>query len=138
VETPVGSNRFYVTFDKDIEAVFTDASGLQIETEMLEHIEGGNNFFVHKLPGRTKISNVTLKSGMTVSKKLFNWYRDITQGKIKRKNMTIEVFDHNGKFVCKWEFRGVIPIKWVGPQLSAGANAMAIETLEFAHEGFTS
>jgi phage tail-like protein len=138
VETPVGGNRFYVTFDGIIEAVFTDASGLQIETEMLEHIEGGNNSFVHKLPGRTKISNITLKSGLAHSHKLFDWYRDIMQGKIVRHNLTIEVLDNAGKPVCKWQFKGAFPIKWVGPQLSAGANAIAIETLEFAHEGLTS
>jgi phage tail-like protein len=135
METLVGTNRFYVFVNSKPQAVFTDASGLQMETELLDHIEGGNNLFVHKLPGRTKVSNLTFKSGLTNSQGLFKWYCEIVQGKITRQNISVVVFDAAGQQVCKWEFHRAFPVKWIGPQFSAGANTMAIETLEFAHEG---
>ena len=48
--------RFYVEIDGMAQAVFTEVSGLQLEMEVMEYQEGGNNDFVHRLPGRTKSS----------------------------------------------------------------------------------
>jgi len=34
-----------------------------------------------------------------------------------------------------WTFRAGLAVKWNGPELNAMANAVAIESLEIAHEG---
>ena len=34
-----------------------------------------------------------------------------------------------------WTFQGGIAAKWVGPELNAMQSAVAIETLEIAHQG---
>ena len=34
-----------------------------------------------------------------------------------------------------WVFRGGLAAAWKGPELKAGDNAVAIESLEIAHEG---
>lgn len=127
--------RFYVKIDGMPSAVFTEMSGLQVETVVTEYEEGGNNGFVHRLPGRTKVGNVTLKRGIVASNEFFNWYSEILNGKLKFRHVDVLVFDAEGKELAKWSFANAYPVKWVGPQLAADGKNAAIETLELAHEG---
>jgi phage tail-like protein len=127
--------RFYVKIGKLEEAVFTEMSGLQIETETTEYAEGGQNGHTHRLPGRMKIGNITLKHGMIRSNKLFMWCRDIMEGKIERQNMTVTMFDPKGDVIVEWDFAGAYPVKWSAPQFSADGKNVAVESLELAHDG---
>ena len=130
--------RFYVQIDNVTHAVFTELTGLQIETEVMEYAEGGNNAFVHRLPGRTKVGNITLKRGMTASNELFKWYIDIAYGKtvpVPRRHVSVIMYDTAGKEVMRWSFNNAYPVKWVGPQLNAGGTNTAVETLELTHDG---
>lgn len=127
--------RFYVRIDDMAQAVFTELSGLQMEMEVTEYAEGGNNNFVHRLPGRIKVSNVTLKRGMTASNEFFRWYVAAMSGKVERRNVTVEMYDSTGQVLSRWNFIRAYPVKWIGPQMSAGGNAVAVETLELAHDG---
>lgn len=132
------SFRFYVQIDSVTEAIFTEVTGLQVETELMDYPEGGNNGFVHRMPGRTKVSNVTLKRGMSRSNELFKWYiNNASEGrsKLDRRHVTIKMYDTAGKELAKWEFLNAYPVKWVGPQLNAGSTNAAIETFELAHGG---
>jgi phage tail-like protein len=131
----VANCRFYVKIDGMPSAVFTEMSGLQVETVVTEYEEGGNNGFVHRLPGRTKVGNVTLKRGIVSSNEFFNWYSEILNGKLKFRHVDVQVFDAEGKELAKWSFANAFPVKWVGPQLAADGKNAAIETLELAHEG---
>jgi phage tail-like protein len=127
--------RFYVKIDDMTQAVFSEVTGLQIETVVQEYEEGGNNGFVHRLPGRTKVSNLTLKRGITKSNEFFKWYASIATGKIERKNISVIMHDAEGAVLMRWEFLRAYPVKWIGPQFSADGKAMAIESLELAHDG---
>ncbi|HEU4325255.1 MAG TPA: phage tail protein [Roseiflexaceae bacterium] len=127
--------RFYVMIDGMTQAVFTELSGLQLEMEVTEYAEGGNNNFVHRLPGRIKVSNVTLKRGMTATNEFFQWYVAAMSGKVKRRNISVVMYDTAGKELLRWNFIRAYPVKWIGPQMSAGGNALAVETLELAHDG---
>jgi phage tail-like protein len=128
--------RFYVLIESMPKAVFTELSGLQVETEVQEYAEGGNNTFTHRLPGRTKVSNITLKRGMTNSNEFFNWYLEHLQGKvITRRNLSIVMYDTTGKELMRWNFINAYPVKWVGPQFTSNGNQAAVETLELAHDG---
>ena len=131
----VANCRFYVKIDGMTTAVFTEMSGLQVETVVTEYEEGGNNGFVHRLPGRTKVSNLTLKRGIVDSNEFFNWYSEILQGKLKYRHVDVLVYDAEGKELAKWSFANAFPVKWIGPQLAADGKNAAIETLELAHEG---
>jgi phage tail-like protein len=130
------SYRFYVEIDAIPQAVFTEVNGLQVETEVMEYKEGGNNGFIHRLPGRTKVGNITLKRGMTRSNEFFTWYLGIAFGrKIIRRNLSIVMYDTLGKEVMRWDFINAYPVKWTGPQFNAGGSASAVETVELAHDG---
>src|ERR1051325_9580397 len=107
-----GGCRFYVKIDGMTSAVFTEMSGLQLETVITEYEEGGNNHFVHRLPGRTKIGNLTLKRGVVASNEFFTWYNEILQGKLKFRHVDVVMFDEAGKEVAKWSFANAFPVKW--------------------------
>jgi len=129
--------KFHVEIQGIEEASFAECSGLEVETEVLEYQEGGLNEYVHKLPGRSKVSNVTLKRGITDSNELWNWYRDVVQGKVERKNVSIVLYDLKSNEVMRWTFIDAYPVKWSGPAFKADENAVTIETLELAHEGMS-
>src|ERR1700687_5302643 len=67
------ANRFYVEVAKIHEAVFTEVSGLQVEMQVTDYEEGGQNNFVHRLPGRLKVGNITLKRGLVRSNDFLKW-----------------------------------------------------------------
>lgn len=130
------SCRFYVRVaGKAQRAVFTEVSGLQLETDVQEYAEGGNNGYVLRLPGRTKFGLLTLKRGATASNELFDWFADVLRGKATRQHVTIDMYDAAGGLVLSWSFRNAYPVRWVGPQFTAAGAAVAVETLELAHEG---
>lgn len=132
---PVPSFRFTVSFEDLPPGGFSDCTGLQSETEVQEYAEGGLNTHTWRLPGRSKQSNVTLKRGI-VNKVLWDWYRAISTGEFKARNCSILVHDPSGSDdVIEFQLVDAFPVKWVGPELSASGNNLAIETLEVAHQG---
>jgi phage tail-like protein len=134
-----GNCRFYVEFGGKVQGVFTEVSGLQVEVEVFEYEEGGTNDVSHRLPGRAKVSNLTLKRGMIRSNDFCNWCLDVAKGTIKRQNITVSMFETNREKapIVTWVFENAYPIKWIGPQFVADGTAAAVETLELAHNGMT-
>ena len=129
--------RFYVEIGgkdggKQIHALFTEVSGLQVEMQVMEYEEGGTNTFVHRLPGRLKVGNVTLKRGLTKSNEFLRWCM-----KLERRNVTVVMYDSTGQPVIRWNFANAYPVKWVGPQFTADSSTLAIESIELTHEGLT-
>jgi len=129
--------RFYVQVGEKsslIQAVFNELSGLQVEMQVTEYEEGGINSFIHKMPGRLKVGNITLKHGLTKSNEFMKW---CMAPKIQRRNVTVVMYDVAGKTVVRWNFLGAFPVKWSGPQFTADSTAVAIESIELAHQGVT-
>lgn len=132
---PYRNSNFLVEIDGITQAGFSDCSGFGSSTDPIEYREGGENTTVRKLPGLTKHNNITLKWGLTDSPDLYNWYRDVVKGQVKRKNGSIVVLDLDGREKVRWNFFNAWPTKWDGPNFSAKGSEVAIETLEIAHEG---
>jgi phage tail-like protein len=131
---PVPSFRFTVRFD-DLQPVgFSDCTGLTLETEVQDYHEGGLNTHSWKFVTRNKQGNLTLKRGI-VDDVMWNWYLAITNGAIQFRNATITVQNPSGDDVMEFQALQAFPVKWVGPDLSASQNNLAVETLEFAHQG---
>ena len=132
---PFRNFNFVVEIQGLRQAGFSECSGFGSTTEPTEIPEGGLNSVVHKLAGRTKQNNVTLKWGLTDSHELYDWYRDVVNGQIRRLHGSIVVLDLEGQEAARWDFTEAWPTKWDGPDFSARANEVAIETLEIAHRG---
>lgn len=127
--------RFYVQVEGWTKAVFTEVSGLSMEMAVEDIEEGGLNDFVHRLPGRCKTSNLTLKRGLTNSNDFLEWTNEVSGGTIKKKNVSVILYNPDGTVSMRWTFEQAYPVKWSGPQFKADDNAVALETLELAHEG---
>jgi phage tail-like protein len=134
---PFVAFRFQLRIDDLPVAGFSNCSGLQLETEVLDYPEGGLNTNMLKFPGRTKQVNLVLKRGI-VDRKLWDWYFDLTRGKVTFHNGSIVIQDASGQDdVMEWVFTRAFPTKWVGPELNAMQSSIAVETLELCHEGLS-
>jgi phage tail-like protein len=132
---PVLAFRFEVTLDGLPAGGFSECSGLSVETEVQDYAEGGLNTHLHKRPGRTRQTNLTLRRGI-VDRRLWDWYLDLLEGRVERRNGSVIVRDPSGGEVeIEWQFRRAFPCKWQGPDLSAAQSAVAVEMLELCHEG---
>lgn len=132
---PAPAFRFTVTFEDLPPAGFSDCAGLTSETEVQEYAEGGLHTHTWRLPGRSKQANVTLKRGL-VSKVLWDWYEAIRAGRFTARNATILIHDPSGsEDLVEFQLVDAFPVKWMGPELGALGNNLAIETLEVAHQG---
>src|ERR1700694_649982 len=94
-QDPFFAFRFELKIDDLPVAGFSNCTGLQLDTDVLDYPEGGLNTYILKFPGRTKQANVVLKRGI-VDRKLWDWYYDLTQGKVTFHNGSIVVRDPSG------------------------------------------
>lgn len=133
------SARFFVEIDGVTRARFQQCSGIEMQTEVMEYQEGGLNSFVHKLPGRTKFSNLTLKWGSTDTTDLWDWYLRLAvnkQKKPQKKNVSVIQFNPAGVEVRRWNLVNAYPVKWTGPSFDANSTEVGVETLELAYDEF--
>jgi phage tail-like protein len=132
----LGENRFKVEIEPSLPiGEFRECTGLAMEREILEYTEGGNNDFVYKLPGRVKFPNLVLKRGITDQKELLKWFWDV-RSDLKLRTVTVTLVDATGATDARvWAFENAYPVKWAGPNLNAGSDSGATETLEIAHGG---
>ena len=126
---------FHFHVDGVGQAVFTEVTGLDIEVEVTNYEEGGVNDHIHRLPGRVKVSDITLKNGITVSNELWDWYKKILQGNFERRNVSIIMVDQHGAEKMRWNFIEALPVKWSGPQFKADQSQGAVQTLQLSHKG---
>jgi phage tail-like protein len=122
---------------------FMEVSGLEVNVAVEEVEEGGENSYVHKLPGRMTWPNITLKRGITQNDTLLTWLNKssgeqfaASGNKLARSTAAITLLGPSGGRLRAWEFTGAFPIKWKGPDFSADSSDMAVEELEITHHGF--
>lgn len=143
------SFRFHVTLRRSDDGTelgngaFQECSGLEIELDVREHLEGGNNAAVIRQVGRAKYTNLVLKRGMFYSeagdlnRDLWQWLQDIAAGvrPVARYDGLVEVMSVGDERVAAWEFDRGLPVRLRGPELNARTGEVAIEELHIAHEG---
>ncbi|WP_428268705.1 phage tail protein [Haliangium sp.] len=117
-------------------AAFKEVSGLSGELEVMSYAEGGVNDKVHQLPVRHSWSRITLKRGIVLGGGLWDWYAAGLQDPLgSRRDGTILLLSLQGIPMMAWHFTAGLAAKWSGPDLDATADALAMESLEIAHEG---
>jgi phage tail-like protein len=136
-DDPYKTFNFLVEIDGIAVAAFSEVSGLESETEVVEYRAGGETSTVRKLPGLTKYANIVLRRGVTQNAELWNWRKAVEQGAVDRRNGSVVLLDDDRTPVLRWNFSNGWISKWVGPALNAKGNEVAIETIEIAHEGLT-
>ena len=114
---------------------FTEASGLEMSLKTEDYNEGGNNGQVLKFPTRVQWTNIVLKKGIGAGTALWDWHYGFVEGKGKRRDGVIMLLNELHVPNNIWYFKRGLPVKYSGPQLNATQNAVAIESIEIAHEG---
>lgn len=127
--------RFAVQIEGIIVAGFSEVSGLEVEVATEEYEEGGRNDYTHEKPGRASYSHLELRKGLTHSRELVNWVRDVAAGRIQRKNVYVFLLGSEGIPEWGWQCREAYPVRYAGPELQADQGEVAMETLELAHRG---
>ena len=135
---PALSVCFAVTIDQHDLGAFMTCEGLAVEVTVEQREEGGNNLFVHQLPGRIKYTNVKFTRPVNAeSSKVRDWLASMSNG-VTRTTAEITALSSDGKKVASWGLTGVFPVKWQGPSFSLDSPKVATEMLELAHHGFLS
>jgi phage tail-like protein len=124
---------------------FTACEGLGAEYEVFEYQEGGQNTYVHRIPGRLKYTPIKLTRPLDHDSQngssLATWFAKLKNSPSReqiQKTATITAMDARGGTVAVWHLEGVYPARWTGPSLTADGNAVLKETIELAHNGFVS
>lgn len=131
---------------------FMTVSGLNITTEVIPYREGGMNTTTQKMPGQSDFAPITLSQGVAVgSGPMWKWMTDLfkvmqgtgtgTPGKDFRATVDIMVLDHpvtSSTVPVKAIYRvyNAWPTSIAFSDLDAGANAVLMQQLSLAHEGF--
>ena len=134
---PYHGFNFYVEIDALLVGAFREVRGLESSVEVKSYAEGGVNGYQHMLPGETRYPNIVLSRGLTDLDTMWGWYDDVSQGIIKRRNMTIMVLDARMRPAMWWDVRAALPVKWTGPTLNATSTEVATESIELVHRGIT-
>jgi phage tail-like protein len=135
---PFKKYNYEVRVDGKAVGSFSEVSLPDMTTEPIEYREG--NFAVNtavKQPGLVKYGNVTLKWGITADQTLYTWVKEVEGGTINRKTVTISLQDDLHNEVAKWTMLTAWLTKYTAPDMNATANEVAVEQVEFVHEGIT-
>lgn len=132
---PYSAFNFLVEIDGVTVAGFSELTGLNTETDVIEYRTGDLDITVKKLPGLKKFGNITLKRGFTDSRELWEWRKRVLDGRTERQSGSIVLLNEAREPAVRWNFREAWPRKWEGPAFNAKTNEVAVETLEIVCEG---
>ena len=113
---------------------FSEVSGLDAEVQPIDYRNGDEDFVPRKLPGIKKFPNIVLKRGIIGNLDLFKWLNTALQGSVDRREGAIILRDEQRNEVMRWKFTRGWATKLSGPSLKGDGNAIAVESLEIAHE----
>ena len=141
---PPIANRFLLEIEGVQIGVFRSVSGLSVTIDTPEIVEGGENGYTHKVPGRMSWPNLVFRAGVTDSDALFSWLQK-TAGeeftaagnKLTRSSGAVTAIAADGSRLRAWNFREMFPVAWRGPDFSVDSGTALEEELEVAHHGFT-
>jgi phage tail-like protein len=135
------------TEDGDYVAGISKVSALKRSTEVVKHREGGDPSSSRKSPGQTEDAAITLERGDTHDIAFEQWANKVwnygsglgleVSLKDFRKNLILEVYNEAGQLAIAYRLYRCWPSEFQAlPELDAGANAVAIQTLKLENEGW--
>ncbi|HTA26592.1 MAG TPA: phage tail protein [Bacteroidia bacterium] len=114
---------------------FQEVSGLSVNVDLETYKEGGENRFVHRLPGRTQYSDLVLKRGFTLVSGVTAWCIDAVENyNYNPCNLIVSLLDSNHLPVSSWYVVNAIPIKYDISSFNAEQSQIVIESLTLRYE----
>lgn len=144
---PYKNFKFRVKWDGRYVAGVSKVGALKRTTEVVKHREGGDPSSSRKSPGKTEYEAITLERGVTHDAEFEKWANKVwnfgsglgSEVSLKdfRKDVMLEVYNEAGQKVLAYKIYRC----WVSefqslPELDAGANAVAIQTIKLENEGW--
>jgi phage tail-like protein len=116
---------------------FQEVSGLNIQADVVEFRDGSDpESHPRKMPGQLNYSNIVLKRGIVPSdNEFFAWINTIQLNVVERRDVVVQLLNHQHNPVMTWKIRNAFPVRYSGPVLSANTSEVAMEELELAHDG---
>ncbi len=143
---PIPKFHFQVEWGEGFRIGFTEVSGLDFETEVIEYRAGDSKKYNKTAqPGLTKYSAVTLKRGtfegdfdfFKLWKQSYYFQEGNVTGSKYRRTITIKLLNEGHEPIITWQLENAWTKKVQSTDLKADANEVAIETMEIVHEGLT-
>jgi phage tail-like protein len=138
--------RFRVVVDEVDLGGWSSCTGLAVGFKNTPVGEGANYEYLTILPERVEYTPVTLRRAMSkqdsakvqqwLAKVVAQWYGAASPADYGARTARITLYDAHRDEVASWSLRNVYPAAWLGPDLDASANGVAVETLQLVHEGF--
>ncbi len=118
---------------------FTEVSGLDVETEVIEYREGNSpEYSKLKIPGMQKYANVTLKRGVVqADNDYFNWWNTVALNKVERRDITISLLNEEHAPVMVWKLKNAWAAKIQSTDLKADGNETAIESVQIVYDSMS-
>jgi phage tail-like protein len=144
---PYKNFKFRGKWDGRYVAGVSKVSSLKRSTEVVEHRDGGDPSSVRKSPGQTKYEPITLERGVTHdpefeqwANKIWNWGSglgaEVSLADF-RKDLIMDFYNEVGQLAIAYKVYRCWPSEYQAlPELDAGANAVAIQTLTLQNEGW--
>lgn len=142
---PITGFHFLVQFQKlpdasNADVGFQSVEGLEVETEKEYYREGGENRFVHVLPGKKNYSPLILKRGIVEPKNsgLTQWLQRSFKNSVLEPldSVRILLLNENHEPLLYWTLFHVWPVRWTTGKLDAEKGQVLIETLELNYNRF--
>lgn len=116
---------------------FQSVSGLSVEYEMETYKEGGENRFEHKLPVRTRYTDLSLKRGLLTDSNVIQWFLTaFNTHQIVPVQLNITLLNEQHAPLKSWQVFKAWPKKWSVSDFNAQENSVVIETLDLAYSHF--
>lgn len=118
---------------------FTEISGLDVETEVIEYREGNSpEYSKQKIPGMQKYANVTMKRGVvSADNDYFDWWNTVALNKVERRDITISLLNEEHSPVMVWKLKNAWASKIQSTDLKADGNETAIESVELVYDSMS-
>lgn len=130
---PLVKFSFLVKFD-GLEGLFQEVTGLNTEAQVVEfRAKSSPVFSTVKMPGIKRYANVTMKKGIFKDEDALAKLSNMKV--IKRQTVIISLLDEAQQPVMTWTLANAFPTKITVTDMKADANEVAVETIEFAHQG---
>lgn len=141
LEYPAVGFHFLVAFDifpqTPNDFRFQSVSGLTVDIETEEFKEGGENRFVHKLPTRTKYSEITLQRGLFVGSGIVLWCRQaIEEFKFQPTNVLITLLNDMHLPLAAWYVVNAYPVQWSVSDFKAEESSLVVESIKLQYNYF--
>jgi phage tail-like protein len=144
---PYKNFKFRIRWNGQYVAAVNKMSALKRTTDVVSFREGGDPNTVRLSPGQTKFEAITLERGLTLDTQFEAWARLVWNYgaglgaemalQSFRRDISLDFYNEAGQLAIAYNIYRCWPSEYTAmPELDAGANAVAIQSLVLQNEGW--